>query len=517
MPTAAFTILVSNAHRDSDNQIVVPYPDLDLKSAPIIITTPFYYATPGSNSFREAEHSPTVTKVCLRYATIADANEGTSYFINVLVIDVDELASEGSSWGVADKKSKLVSSVPLPFDLLQVEGDGVLWERSVNFLTPFWNGSREAVSYVETVNPPGATPPADPNVIMTRSYNAAETYFVNRLGVVKGWSENPFRRQQGSLSFYDTQALYAAKRDADQSLHVPWESEFLTTPVVFLTPQWVGKEGYLRYPETLIGVDRLGCNLASKNAGPDYYVGVLAMPHGRPRVLGSYYQDAFAKFSDHFYGHKAQLGKNKVQLDQIVLEGAEAGNLANLPFNDRPSISIGKAEQLLDVEQKMIQVVVDFADIILTVIGITEFDKAKSAMAKELVAFVQSTKDYSEVVNACHPFAFSSGPHGRSTAFLMLKVAEYFYENNIYHMALVALGQTKSWIGWVEDGLTILAQAAVIAGASVATEGVALEVLVPAWVRRLILVIDEVEHGAELMQHCQELIKAWDKYQSSGN
>ena len=518
MPTAAFSIRAKDAVRDEHGNILVAYPDLALEFEPVVIVTPYYDTVHGPRAPDNKRSVPTVVSAGKRVAAIYDQSPVENYYINVLILDSYELNRINSFWGLAEIYPKPNAGV-LEMDIVQIEdtNEQTAQLECANFLTPYWKDNNSSVRLVETVTPMSKGP--SKTQVPTNSGNAASNYFVNHLSAELGMAYYSTKSPDGSSLIMLAETILAAKPGPDTTLEITWTRPYDSAPVVFATPHWVNSQIPVGYQETVVKSSATGCSVFSENSGQNYRVGLLAMPHGVPRIMEHDLEQAFKTLNCLFPGHKDQINAHKSELTGIILRGQDPSQaLTNLDLQDHPAIGLVSSDSTA-LARALAKVLLDFLKIILTAAGFAIEKKKWNTALNELERVTKRLNGADKVVSAARAIYNSPTSDLRSKAIAILKAAEVIFQKEVLHVVLVLISIDKlKWYEWIEEGLklaAIVASLVALAAVIIGSDGVAAPVAVGVWIGRLIKVIEAAKEVDDLVGDCKTLIDTWELDQAS--
>ena len=200
----------------------------------------------GGSSMGSVE---TVTAISTTGATIISGNQAPNYWVNVLAIDVDSPR--------INELPVLVGSVPKTASTLQIPLSHDAPLPSVNLLSPFWIGSSQGVSDVDTL-----TDESDGGITVV-SGNAAtsgyNTQYLNAALCADAGAQTGIVNKQGTI-----QRVYFTRS---------WPYP----PIVFVSPWWNGGSG-VGAKEFIREVTTDYFDVMSGNNAQNYFDCWLAVP-----------------------------------------------------------------------------------------------------------------------------------------------------------------------------------------------------------------------------------------------
>lgn len=368
--TMTVTIPYDRSKRNSKNETIIPFdPDIVGRN-PIALLTPWW---DGSN--KNVSFVPTVSGIIDiaggKALTVADSNKGDNYFLNALLVypEIDDIHGLRA---IANSNLKRTGGK------LKVPGLPGGYGKTVEMLTPFWNGHHGRVGSIETVDQihKGASSPDSLWTTVSGNAAAASDYFVNHISCVRD------AIQHAAMSGYFEKAKGGTLRI---SFAKPWDNP----PVVFVTP-WLFEQGkHASYIDTVTKVTPEYFEVTSGSQGGNTFVNWLAVT-SNPNYHKHHVNEGIEHFLEHFPAFTNEVEQNRAALEAEIIDGtsAPAERLrlrSDATLVDPYTTRFTGSTLILDIAT----LVLDSVGLVLTCIGAkTAYTAAKNAKAADAIAEV---------------------------------------------------------------------------------------------------------------------------------
>jgi hypothetical protein len=364
--------------------------------------------------------------------TISSGNQGDHYFVNVLAVDANAQSLDGLpiSVGSVAKTGSAVSVLVAPP------------KPSANLLTAYYPG-QSGVGYVETVTSEDFSGDGGTGITINSGNSAAQGYSVNYLSAAPGaigGVEAGIVNKNGGL-----QRVYFSK---------PFE----VPPIVLLSP-WYDNGGSVGQVDTISNVTTTYFDIASGNAGANFFVSWVAVPAGRgvarQRVRAEYFQAAMDEIIQMVPEEAAQIAQYADQLRAHLVEDQEPPvSVLDIAYAVPPeSTGTRSAVTVSPCAKAVIRCGIDVTLLGLSLAGLRTANTRRVIDAAIRAVGGTPLQGLEHIV-----FMYNAASGAWNKAKVAFKILGGFYNVGGFRAVLRALREEMSWWDWMLTGLILAAQ-----------------------------------------------------------
>ncbi|MCA1748670.1 MAG: hypothetical protein ABR601_00400 [Parasphingopyxis sp.] len=457
MTVQAVVIDTSDAPRDENNDIVVRYDTTMFTEPPLVLVTAML-TQPGTKVNQVA----CVTRRGDRGVSIAGF--GVGHQLNILFVDkatsnVHGLGALGSTTA-KDLFSTLVPTYPN------------FQNQASTLATPHVPHNVTPISFVETVGhtwvKTNTGKKTNETIIMSESDRLS--YMVDTLSIDPGHATAP-------RGIYAAQAGQSPKNQ--EVVRIAFDPPWDTTPVVFVTPCYMGENKALKSPAAVSQVTREYFEVTSDDYSTDNVVNWLAVSPSLHTPSRKHLDAGFEQFLAHFPEHRGRVEQHRAELEAIILDGADPAGMGDIPFDDRPSMPKSTRDGpppklFLDFGA----VGADSIGLILAAAGIPVARAARSAslIADAAYAASETTPLFDaefEATLAATETASNDASIAKSRAAAVFKASVIVFHIKALKAVLISYAENATWQDWVIMCVKLLGAVGLMVLAAVTTAGTA--------------------------------------------